>query len=125
VPAAGRVAQLAQRFGFDLPNALAGYIKITAYLFKRVVLAVVLEVDRELVHPEVAKRVEPLELRRSDGMFFNGADFDPTGRWLFAANQGSDEIRLFKIDPSSGRLAATSRLWKVVTPVCVLVVPIE
>jgi WD40 repeat protein len=29
---------------------------------------------------------EPVELRRSDAVFFNGADFDPTGQWLAAGN---------------------------------------
>jgi len=48
---------------------------------------------------------------------------DATGRWLFAANQGSNEVKLFRIDPASGRLEPTARSWKVVSPVCVLIVP--
>ncbi len=48
---------------------------------------------------------------------------DPTGRWLFAGNQDSNEIKLFEIDQASGRLTATPRSWKIVSPVCVLIVP--
>jgi 6-phosphogluconolactonase len=48
---------------------------------------------------------------------------DPTGRWLFVANQDSNAVELFKIDPQSGRLTATPRSLKVVSPVCVLIVP--
>jgi WD40 repeat protein len=35
---------------------------------------------------EAPAGVEPVELRRSDALFFNGADFDPTGQWLAAGN---------------------------------------
>jgi 6-phosphogluconolactonase (cycloisomerase 2 family) len=41
---------------------------------------------------------------------------------LFAANQDSNTIDLFQIDQLSGRLIATSRLLKVVAPVCVRIV---
>jgi 6-phosphogluconolactonase len=50
---------------------------------------------------------------------------DPTGAWLLVANQNSNDINMFKIDPASGRLAATNRSWKIVSPVCVLIVPVE
>jgi 6-phosphogluconolactonase len=50
---------------------------------------------------------------------------DPTGAWLFAANQGSNSIDLFPIDPKSGRLKPTSRSLKVVSPVCICFSPIK
>jgi 6-phosphogluconolactonase len=50
---------------------------------------------------------------------------DPTGAWLFAANQNSNNINIFKIDPASGRLTATSGALKVVSPVCMLIVPVK
>jgi 6-phosphogluconolactonase len=50
---------------------------------------------------------------------------DPSGRWLFAANQGSNEITLFQIDSGSGRLTPAPRPMSVVSPVCVVIVPLE
>jgi len=44
---------------------------------------------------------------------------DPTGEWLFAANQGSDNISLFRVDPKSGRLTPTDHSLAVVSPVCI------
>jgi WD40 repeat protein len=52
--------------------------------------------------------VEPLELRRSDGMFFNGADFDPTGRWLAAGNVG--ETALWALSDRRARVRRSERL---------------
>ena len=40
VPAAGRMAQLAQGFGFDLADALARNVKVLSHLFQRMVLPV-------------------------------------------------------------------------------------
>ncbi len=50
---------------------------------------------------------------------------DPTGQWLLAADQDSNDVRLFRIDPSSHKLTATSRYLKVVSPACVLFVPLN
>ncbi len=36
--------------------------------------------------------------------------YDPSGRWLIAANMDSDNCELFRIDPVSGKLAHTSSL---------------
>ena len=44
---------------------------------------------------------------------------DPTGKWLLAANQNSNNICVFRIDPSSGKLEATGEEIKVSHPVCV------
>ena len=52
--------------------------------------------------------VEPLELRRSDGVFFNGADFDPTGRWLAAGNVG--EAALWALSDRRARVRRSERL---------------
>jgi 6-phosphogluconolactonase len=46
---------------------------------------------------------------------------DPAGRWLLAANQDSDTVVAFGIDPASGQLAATGQVTRVPTPVCVLI----
>jgi 6-phosphogluconolactonase len=50
---------------------------------------------------------------------------DPTGSYLFAANQDSDSIVQFRIDPNTGRLTPTGQVLEVPSPVCVTFVPIE
>jgi 6-phosphogluconolactonase len=45
---------------------------------------------------------------------------DPTGRFLLAANQDSDSIVVFHIDPKTGRIFPTGRQNEVPTPVCIL-----
>ncbi len=48
---------------------------------------------------------------------------DPTGKWLFAANQDSNSISIFRVNPDNGRLTPTSHALQVSTPVCVVFVP--
>lgn len=49
---------------------------------------------------------------------------DPTGAYLFAANQDSNDITMFKVQASTGQLQPASRVVTDVTaPVCVLFVP--
>jgi 6-phosphogluconolactonase len=50
---------------------------------------------------------------------------DPTGAYLLAANQISNNVVLYKIDPSSGRLSKTDTEIKVDTPVCLKFVPVS
>lgn len=50
-------------------------------------------------------------------------NFDPTGNFLLAANQDSDEIVVFKVDKKTGLLSDTGRRIKVGNPVCVKWVP--
>lgn len=68
-------------------------------------------------------QLTPIERVPSGGRGPRHFAIDPTGRWLFAANQGSNEVILFRIDPASGRLEPAARTCKVVSPVCVLIVP--
>jgi 6-phosphogluconolactonase len=44
---------------------------------------------------------------------------DPTGQWLLAANQETDNVTVFAINKTNGRLKATGQTLKVDTPVCV------
>jgi 6-phosphogluconolactonase len=44
---------------------------------------------------------------------------DPTGKWLLAANQDSNTIATFHIDPATGALTPTGEVCSVPTPVCV------
>ncbi len=48
---------------------------------------------------------------------------DPSGRWLFASNQRSDVIALFKIDAETGALTPFPTSVKVTSPVCVQFMP--
>jgi len=50
---------------------------------------------------------------------------DPTGRWLLAENQGSDNIVVFRIDPQTGRLTPTGQSVSVGSPVCAVFVPVK
>ena len=70
-------------------------------------------------------RLTALERVASGGRTPRHFAIDPTGTWLFAANQDSNDITLFRIDPSSGQLKETSRSLKIVSPVCVRIVPVK
>jgi 6-phosphogluconolactonase len=48
---------------------------------------------------------------------------DPTGTYLLVANQDSDNIVTFKIDPTSGKLIDIGISAKVPTPVCIKFLP--
>ena len=48
---------------------------------------------------------------------------DPSGTFLYAANQDSDTIVCFRIDPATGQLEATGQVTPVGAPVCVLFGP--
>lgn len=44
---------------------------------------------------------------------------DPTGAWLLAANQDSNNIVLFRVDPTSGKLTPQGKPVEISAPVCV------
>ena len=44
---------------------------------------------------------------------------DPSGRFLLAANQATDNVALFRIDPRNGTLTFTGQSIEVGSPVCV------
>jgi 6-phosphogluconolactonase len=46
-------------------------------------------------------------------------NFDPSGNFLLAANQNSDEIVIFKVDKKMGLLSDTGKRIKVGNPVCI------
>ncbi|MDP6824466.1 MAG: beta-propeller fold lactonase family protein, partial [Dehalococcoidia bacterium] len=48
---------------------------------------------------------------------------DPSGRYLLAANQDSDNIVVFERDIKSGKLATTGTEVSVSMPVCLKLVP--
>ena len=48
----------------------------------------------------------------------------PTGKYLLAANQDSENVVVFHLDPATGRLTPTGQTIEVGAPVCVLFVPV-
>jgi 6-phosphogluconolactonase len=44
-------------------------------------------------------------------------EIDPSGRFLFAANEASDNIAIFRIDEATGRLATTGQILTTPAPV--------
>ena len=46
-----------------------------------------------------------------------GMNIDPSGTFLYAANQNSDTIVVFRISPSNGRLRFTGEVVHTPTPV--------
>jgi 6-phosphogluconolactonase len=52
-------------------------------------------------------------------------NLDPTGRWLIAAGQNSNDVALHRVDEQTGRLAFTGTRHKVGAPVCVVFLPLK
>ncbi|MFI5056716.1 MAG: lactonase family protein [Candidatus Acidiferrales bacterium] len=50
---------------------------------------------------------------------------DPTGTFLLAGNEESNNIVVFKIDPATGALTPTGQTMEVPSPVCITFVPAE
>jgi 6-phosphogluconolactonase len=48
---------------------------------------------------------------------------DPTGAYLFSANELTGNVLLLKVDGASGRLARTTTELKIDVPVCIVFVP--
>ncbi|WP_247487691.1 beta-propeller fold lactonase family protein [Bradyrhizobium sp. 17] len=44
-----------------------------------------------------------------------------SGKFLFAANEDTDTVNLFKRDAASGRLVAADRVVHIGSPVCILI----
>jgi len=63
--------------------------------------------------------LKSLEWVASGGKTPRNFAIDPTGQWLLAANQDSNNINLLRIDQRSGRLTPANRSLTVVSPVCI------
>jgi 6-phosphogluconolactonase len=50
---------------------------------------------------------------------------DPTGRWLLAENQDSDNVVIFRVDAKTGRLSATGQTISVGAPTCAIFAPVK
>jgi 6-phosphogluconolactonase len=61
---------------------------------------------------------------QSGGIMPRSFGIDPTGHYLFALNQISNNVVQFKVDAATGMLAKTGREITVDTPVCLQFVPV-
>jgi 6-phosphogluconolactonase len=67
----------------------------------------------------------PVQEILSGGTMPRNFDIDPTGGYLLAANQLSNNVVVFAIDRSTGKLSKTGKEIKADTPVCLKFVPAE
>jgi 6-phosphogluconolactonase len=64
-------------------------------------------------------------VRKIGGQTPRNFSIDPSGQFLLAAGQNSNDIRSFRIDPTTGKLTPTEQRWKVGSPVCLRFVPLK
>lgn len=69
---------------------------------------------------EIAKdgKLTLVEVTPTGGKTPRNFNFDPTGRWLLAANQGSDDITVLEVVHKKATLRATGNAVKCGTPLC-------
>jgi len=67
----------------------------------------------------------PVEYTPTQGKIPRSFEIDPTGRFLLAENQKSDNIVVFRIDAKTGRLTPTGQVLDVGSPVCVKFLNVE
>jgi 6-phosphogluconolactonase len=67
-------------------------------------------------------KLTPIEHTSTQGRTPRNFALDPTGAYLFAANQDSNNVILFHVDPQSGRLTPTGQAMEAGSPVCVVFV---
>ena len=61
----------------------------------------------------------------SEGKAPRNFAIDPTGRWLLAANQESNNIQIFRVDQKTGELSPSSMISGIVSPVCIVFVAVN
>jgi 6-phosphogluconolactonase len=67
----------------------------------------------------------PVQEILSGGTMPRNFDIDPTGAYLLTANQLSNNVVVFAIDRSTGKLSKTGKEIKADTPVCLKFVPAD
>ena len=70
-------------------------------------------------------RLAPVEIAPTQGKAPRSFKIDPTGTYLFAANQDTGSIVQFRIDPKTGRLTATGKKVELFKPVCIQFLPAQ
>jgi 6-phosphogluconolactonase len=66
-----------------------------------------------------------VEITPTQGKTPRNFEIDPTGTLLFAENEGSNNIVVFRIDQKTGRLTATGQVLDVTSPVCIKFVAVN
>lgn len=74
---------------------------------------------------EADGRLRPLGQTPAGGQQPRNFAIEPTGRWLWAANQATGNLVIFRIDPATGALRATGQTFEVASPVCVRFLPLK
>jgi len=69
-------------------------------------------------------RLAPVEYVPTQGKTPRNFKIDPTGSYLFAANQDTGNIVQFRIDAKTGRLTATGKKVELSKPVCIQFLPV-
>lgn len=68
-------------------------------------------------------RLTTVERTSTHGRTPRGFGIDPTGAWLIAANQDTDNVAVYRINQETGKLEFTGQSVSVPTSVCVAFVP--
>jgi 6-phosphogluconolactonase len=69
--------------------------------------------------------LSPIEYIPTEGKTPRSFTIDPTGTLLFIANQGSNNIAVFRIDQKTGHLTPTGQVFDEASPVCLKFLKIE
>ncbi len=67
----------------------------------------------------------PVQESETGGVMPRNFKIDPTGGYLLSGNELSNNVVIFKIDPTSGKLTRTGKEIAVDTPVCIQFVPVQ
>ncbi len=74
---------------------------------------------------DAAGALRQVQVAATGGTFPRAIEFDPTGRFLLAGDQKTDQFVIFQIDPATGQLSLTGKVFHVPSPVCFLFVPVK
>lgn len=66
-----------------------------------------------------------VETVSSQGKFPRNFNLDPTGAWMLVGNQNTDNVAVYKVDGSTGRITPTGRQVQAPSPICIKFVPVE
>lgn len=69
-------------------------------------------------------RLSPVEHASTQGKGPRSFAIDPSGKWLIAANERTNDLFIFKLDPETGKLTPAGSRIEVGAPVCVMFAPV-
>ncbi|HEX4773863.1 MAG TPA: lactonase family protein [Bryobacteraceae bacterium] len=72
-----------------------------------------------------AGKLQQIQVISTEGKMPRGLEFDPTGHFLFAGNQKTNNFVVFRVDQASGKLTPTGQSVTTPSPVAFLFVPVE